>query len=174
MRFIFLCFLVVPIVEMLVLLKVGSFIGAFYTVALVLMTAVIGVSLLKRQGLSAFVRANQKMQAGQMPVAEMGEGLMLAVAGALLLTPGFVTDGIGFMLLTPSVRQFLAAKWVNAMILKSQKQAGSGSFYGQTSDSQKEYNTTSTTFDQPKAFVTSDDADIVDGDFREIDETKEK
>ncbi|MFT7184933.1 MAG: UPF0716 protein FxsA [Pseudohongiellaceae bacterium] len=168
MRFIFLCFLVVPIVEMLVLLKVGAYIGAFYTVALVLMTAVIGVTLLKRQGLSAFVRANQKMQAGQMPVAEMGEGLMLAVAGALLLTPGFVTDGIGFMLLTPSVRRYLAAKWMDSMMRKSQVNAASGTFYSQT-----EHSATSNTFNEPKGSITSEDADIVDGDFREIDETKE-
>jgi len=169
MRFLFLCFLVVPIVEMLVLLKVGSFIGAFYTVVLVLMTAVIGVSLLKRQGLSAFMRANQKMQAGQMPVTEMGEGLMLAVAGALLLTPGFVTDGIGFLLLTPGVRGYLATKWLGLMMKKSQASQSSGAFYSQTN-----YNANANKFDDPKGFVSSDDTDIVDGDFREIDETKEK
>jgi len=154
---------------MLILLKVGSFIGAFYTVALVLMTAVIGVSLLKRQGLSAFVRANQKMQAGQMPVAEMGEGLMLAVAGALLLTPGFVTDGIGFLLLTPGVRGFLAAKWVSSMMRKSQLHGASGSFYSQTT-----YSATSNSFDDRKEFMTPKEADIVEGDFREIDDNKDK
>jgi UPF0716 protein FxsA len=169
MRFLFLCFLVVPIVEMLVLLKVGSFIGAFYTVALVLMTAVIGVSLLKRQGLSAFVRANEKMQTGQMPVAEMGEGLMLAVAGALLLTPGFVTDGIGFLLLTPSVRYYLAAKWIGSMVRKSQEGSVSGAFYTQSN-----YSATSNKSDGSNRFVTRGDSDIVDGEFHEIDKTKEK
>jgi len=154
---------------MLVLLKVGSFVGAFYTVLLVLMTAVIGVALLKRQGLSAFVRANQKMQAGQMPVVEMGEGLMLAVAGALLLTPGFVTDGIGFLLLTPGVRGYLATKWLGMMMKKSQTRQSSGSFYSQTT-----YNATSNAFNDPKGVVSGDDTEIVDGDFREIDETKEK
>jgi len=169
MRFIFLCFLVIPIVEMLVLLKVGSFIGTFYTVALVLMTAVIGVSLLRRQGLSAFLRANEKMQAGQMPVEEMGEGLMLAVAGALLLTPGFVTDGIGFLLLTPGVRRYLATKWLSSMVRKLQVNSTPGAFHSET-----KYNASSNTFDEPKGFVTKGDADIVDGDFQEIDETKEK
>ena len=154
---------------MLVLLKVGSFIGAFYTVALVLMTAVIGVSLLKRQGLSAFVRANQKMQTGQMPVAEMGEGLMLAVAGALLLTPGFVTDGIGFLLLTPGVRQYLAAKWLSEMMKRTQGGGASTAFYAETS-----YRTTSDSFDERKAFMTGEEVDIVDGDFSEIDDRKDK
>ena len=170
MRFLFLCFLIIPIVEMLVLLKVGSFIGAFYTVLLVLMTAVIGVSLLKRQGLSAFVRANQKMQAGQMPVAEMGEGLMLAVAGALLLTPGFVTDGIGFLLLTPGVRQYLAAKWLRTMMAKSQGKGGtSHTFYSETTSS-----TTSNDFDERRMFMVNKGAEIEDGDFREIDDHKDK
>lgn len=169
MRFIFLCFLVVPIIEMLVLLKVGAFIGAFYTVVLVLMTAVIGVSLLKRQGLSAFVRANQKMQSGQMPVAEMGEGLMLAVAGALLLTPGFVTDGIGFLLLTPMVRAYLAEKWLASMLRRSQVNTASSSFYGQ-----ENYSNSSRTFDERKRSVIKEERDIVEGDFREIDETPEK
>jgi len=165
MRFLFLCFLAVPIVEMLILLKVGSFIGAFYTVALVLMTAVIGVSLLKRQGLSAFVRANQKMQVGQMPVVEMGEGLMLAVAGALLLTPGFVTDGVGFLLLTPGVRSYLAAKWLDSMMRKAQVNGAAGPFYSQAT-----YSATSNSADVQKEFMTAKEADIVDGDFSEIDD----
>jgi len=150
---------------MLILLNVGSFIGAFYTVALVLMTAVIGVSLLKRQGLSAFMRANQKMQTGQMPVVEMGEGLMLAVAGALLLTPGFVTDGVGFLLLTPGVRGYLAAKWVGSMMRKSQAHGSAGPFYSQST-----YSATSSSADEPKEFMTTKEADIVDGDFSEIDD----
>jgi len=169
MRFLFLCFLIVPIVEMLVLLKVGSFIGAFYTITLVLMTAIIGVSLLKRQGLSAFLRANQKMQAGQMPVTEMGEGLMLAVAGALLLTPGFVTDGVGFLLLTPGVRNYLAKKWLGAMMRKSQVSGASGVFYSQATSSE-----TSKTFNERKAFMESKEGDVVDGDFQEIDNNKDK
>ena len=169
MRFLFLCFLLVPILEMLVLLKVGAFIGAFYTIVLVLMTAIMGVSLLKQQGLSAFIRANQKMQTGQVPVAEMGEGLMLAVAGALLLTPGFVTDIVGFLLLTPGIRGFLANKWVIMMMKKSQAHNGSASFYTQTTyRSDSNYNTV------PKDMRAINESDIVEGEFSEIDENQEK
>ena len=128
MRILFLCFLTVPIIEMLVLIEVGSFIGTFYTILLVLLTAVIGVSLLKRQGLSTFIKANQKMQTGQMPVTEMGEGLMLAVAGALLLTPGFVTDSVGFILLTPGLRNAIAKSFLQKMLKNSHQ----SSFYSQT------------------------------------------
>jgi len=160
MRLLFLCFLIVPIIEMLVLLKVGAFIGAFYTVLLVLMTAVIGVSLLKRQGLSTFIRANQKMQTGQMPVSEMGEGLMLAVAGALLLTPGFVTDGFGFLLLTPGVRSTIAKKWLSLMMKNSKSSGQAGAFYSQTN-----YRSSSESAD---TFRSADDVEIIEGEYREV------
>ena len=74
------------------------------TVFLVMLTAVIGIYLLRQQGLSTLTRGMQKMQQGELPAQEMAEGLLLAIAGALLLTPGFVTDGVGFILLTPVLR----------------------------------------------------------------------
>jgi len=117
MRILFLCFIVMPIVELVVLIEVGSVIGVLNTILAVLLTAVIGASLLRHQGLKTLFNANQKMREGQMPVSEMGEGLMLAVAGALLLTPGFVTDIVGFLLLTPGIRQ-LMLKSVTARLVK--------------------------------------------------------
>ena len=129
MRILFVCFLIIPIAEMWVLIEVGSFIGTLPTVALVVLTAVMGVSLLKKQGLSTFVKANQKMQAGQMPVTEMGEGLMLAVSGALLVTPGFVTDAIGFTLLTPGFRKMLAKTLLAKMIESGQAKVRSGQVF---------------------------------------------
>jgi UPF0716 protein FxsA len=161
MRILFLLFLVVPIVEMLVLIEVGSFIGAFYTVLLVLLTAIIGVSLLRKQGLSTFIRANEKMQAGQMPVAEMGEGLMLAIAGALLLTPGFVTDAIGFVLLTPGLRSSIAKVLFEKLLANSQ----STGVYSQTT-----YQSSHNYSDSREAGGSH--ADIVDGEFQEILDTK--
>jgi len=119
MRLLFLLFIVMPILEMVILIQVGSAIGAWYTVGLVLLTAVIGVNLLKRQGLSTLMRAQQKAQVGALPVSEIGEGLLLAVAGALLLTPGFVTDAIGFSLLMPGVRAVLAQKVAKRMMVSS-------------------------------------------------------
>ena len=141
MQILFICFLIIPIVEMWVLIEVGSFIGTLFTVGLVLLTAVIGVSLLKKQGLSTFIKANQRMQAGQMPVTEMGEGLMLAVAGALLVTPGFVTDSIGFMLLTPGIRKILAKSMLTKMMVSGQAQAYSAqAHYSNQGDGFKESN----------------------------------
>lgn len=120
MRILFVLFIVMPIIEMLILIKVGSLIGAWYTVGLVLLTAVIGVNLLKKQGLSTLMRAQQKAQYGALPVSEIGEGLLLAVAGALLLTPGFVTDAVGFALLSPMVRSELAKGLAKRMVVTGQ------------------------------------------------------
>ena len=104
-----LIFLVVPIVEIYLLIQLGGVIGALWTVLLVVLTAVIGVQLLKSQGMATLTRAQQKMHNGEMPAQELLEGLALVVAGAFLLTPGFVTDSLGFLLLLPPTRMVLIA-----------------------------------------------------------------
>lgn len=96
-----------PIVEIMVLLKVGGLIGVWPTVALVVLTAFIGINLLKQQGISTLMRAQQKMASGALPAKELVEGIFLAVGGALLLTPGFVTDAIGFCCLIPGIRHLI-------------------------------------------------------------------
>ena len=105
-----LIFFLTPIVEMYLLIEVGGYIGAWPTIALVMVTAVIGITLLRIQGLSTLTRGVGRLQGGEIPAREMVEGLLLAVAGALLLTPGFVTDGIGFILLTPPLRAAIAER----------------------------------------------------------------
>lgn len=107
MNYLFLLFVITPIVEMWVLIKVGGVIGALPTIGLVLLTAVIGLALLRQQGFATLLRARQKMAEGQVPAKEMVEGIFLAVGGALLLTPGFVTDAIGFFCLVPGLRHLL-------------------------------------------------------------------
>ena len=102
-----LVFFVTPIVEMYLLITVAGYIDAWPTIALVMLTAVIGVALLTRQGLATLTRGVSRMNAGEVPAQEMAEGILLAVAGALLLTPGFVTDAVGFVLLFPPSRQAL-------------------------------------------------------------------
>ena len=104
MRVLLILFIVIPIVEMWLLIEVGSHIGAFNTIGLVLLTAFIGVILLRRQGVSTLLRARQRLNQGQVPAREMVDGLFLGIAGALLLTPGFFTDAIGFICLVPGAR----------------------------------------------------------------------
>ena len=110
-------FLVVPIVEVYLLIQVGQVIGALWTVFLVVLTAVIGVRILKIQGLSILTRAQRKMQAGQAPAREMLEGIGLVLAGAFLLTPGFFTDTVGFLLLFPPTRNWLVSLIVSKLII---------------------------------------------------------
>jgi len=98
-------FIIIPLVELYVIIAVGEHIGAFWTVILVLLTAVIGVNLLRIQGMSTLMRAQRNMAQGAIPAMEMIEGIALAVAGVLLITPGFITDSIGFLLLIPASRQ---------------------------------------------------------------------
>ena len=115
----FLIFIILPIIEMTVLIKVGTAIGALSTIALVLLTAIIGAALLRQQGLATLLRANQRLNSGELPAREVAEGLILAVGGALLLTPGFVTDSFGLLCLLPFTRQWLAAQALKRMVVAS-------------------------------------------------------
>jgi len=110
-------FLVVPIAEIYLMIQVGQVIGAGWTVLLVVMTAVVGVWLLRIQGLSTLMRAQRKMQSGELPAREMLEGLGLVIAGALLLTPGFFTDTLGFFLLFPPSRIWLIGLIASRMVV---------------------------------------------------------
>jgi UPF0716 protein FxsA len=103
----FLLFLLVPMVEIYFLIKVGNAIGAISTIALVVFTALLGAMLLRFQGWMTLQRARASMEQGQLPASEMMEGVLLVFSGALLLTPGFVTDAIGFLLLVPPLRRAL-------------------------------------------------------------------
>jgi UPF0716 protein FxsA len=106
-------FMLVPVVEMWILIEVGGWIGALPTIALVVLTATLGLSLLKRQGLSTLMSARRKMDEGSIPASELVSGVMIAVGGALLLTPGFVTDAVGFALLIPQTRQWLLFRLID-------------------------------------------------------------
>lgn len=107
MRGLLLLFIIIPIAEMLLLFEVAEHIGAWSTLGLVVLTAVIGIQILKLQGLATFTRANQRMSSGELPAQEIIEGLFLAVGGAFLLTPGFITDTLGFMFLIGPIRRYL-------------------------------------------------------------------
>ncbi len=167
MPIVFLIFIVVPIIEMYILIKVGAVIGGLYTIGLVLLTALIGVSLLKKQGLSTFITAQQKMQTGQMPIKEIAEGLMLAVAGALLLTPGFVTDTVGFILLTPVLRQYIAKQVFQTWV----KNAQQASFTKTTFTSNSQFYSNQDPFKQNFS-DGNDKSGVIEGEFQDISDEK--
>lgn len=98
-------FFVVPLVEIYFLIKVGGIIGAWPTVAAVVATAVLGAWLVRLQGLGLWREVNRTLARGELPAEAMLEGMVVLVAGALLLTPGFVTDALGFACLVPPLRR---------------------------------------------------------------------
>lgn len=107
-QFVFLAFLIIPFVEIYLLLQIGGIVGVFPTIALVVLTAIIGAGLLRQQGLATWQRFQDNLAKGTLPAYEMVEGPILLVGGALLLTPGFFTDIIGFACLIPPMRKKIA------------------------------------------------------------------
>ena len=101
---ILLAFIAVPLIEIAVFIEIGGRIGLVSTLAVVVATALAGTYMLRLQGLSTLHRAQTAMNRGELPLREVFDGLCLLVAGALLLTPGFVTDAIGGSLFIPAVR----------------------------------------------------------------------
>ena len=112
-RILFLLFLTVPLVEIYFLIQVGQEIGAFSTVLLCILTADLGAILLRIQGILTLMNAREKLRQGEIPADNLLEGLILLIAGVLLLTPGFVTDVIGFLCLVPSLRSMLALRMLH-------------------------------------------------------------
>lgn len=137
MRFLALFFIIVPLTEMMVLFAVSDRIGGWTTLGLVVATAVIGLQILKQQGLSTLLRANQRLATGELPAQEILEGMLLAGAGALLLTPGFITDTIGFLLLTGVLRVTLARRLLRSGMVAAMGQGSSAEFRSWSSSSKR-------------------------------------
>lgn len=104
MALLVLLFLVVPVVEIYLIIQVGQEIGALNTVGLLLLISVVGAWLVKREGLGVWRRLNAQLAAGEVPGNEIVDGFLILLAGALLLTPGFVTDAVGLLALFPPTR----------------------------------------------------------------------
>ena len=116
MKYLLPSFIVLPILEMYVLIRVGGSLGAFNTVLLVLLTALIGIALLRVQGFRTLINARNKLGMAQLPAKEIITGIFLAIGGALLLTPGFITDFFGFLCLVPLTRRILLRVFLNNLV----------------------------------------------------------
>ena len=106
-----LAFIFVPVIEIALLIRIGGAIGAGTTILIVIFTAILGAYLVRQQGFATLNAVQSELNAGRVPAMQMAEGLALLIAGAVLLTPGFVTDAFGFALLTPPLRQAFI-KWI--------------------------------------------------------------
>ena len=116
-------FTVLPAMEIFLLFKIGGEIGGLNTLLVVLTTGIVGASLAKTQGLTVLFKIQNEMNTGKIPANQIIHGLMIFAGGLLLLTPGFLTDTIGFMLVAPGSRHFLMI-WIKAWL---SKMASSGS-----------------------------------------------
>ena len=110
--------LIVPISEIAVFVVIGGEIGALWTIGLVLFTAILGSILLRIEGIRTFVQIRNKLNAGQVPGEELAKGAMILIAGVLLLTPGFITDSIGFAFFVPLVRKLIWIFLAKRIIVK--------------------------------------------------------
>lgn len=114
----FLLFIVLPLLEIYVLITVGGAIGALTTIGLVILTAVVGSTLVRSQGLPLWRQINQQLQSGRLPAFALWHGVLLLVAGCLLLTPGFITDSLGLLLLIPTFRMYLLSTLIRWYLQK--------------------------------------------------------
>ena len=107
---IFLLFIFVPIIEIAIFISIGSNIGVLNTIAIILVTALVGIFLVRRQGMNLLFNAQKNMMQGIMPTEEIKGGIFLLISGLLLVTPGFFTDCIGFAMFLRPVQNFVALK----------------------------------------------------------------
>lgn len=117
-------FITVPIAEIAVFIEVGGRWGVWPTVGAIFATALIGTALIRHQGLAVLRQVQTEMDAGRFPARQVFDGLCLLIAGALLLTPGFITDAVGFVLLVPPARSAAAAAILSRLEIRV---AGAGS-----------------------------------------------
>lgn len=117
-KVLFLAFLLVPLLELYVLIQVGSEIGAINTIALCIFTAALGAFLLRLQGIETLNRVQARINEGEMPATDVVEGFILLISGVLLLTPGFVTDILGFLCLVPGLRTRIAISLLARLVVR--------------------------------------------------------
>jgi UPF0716 protein FxsA len=126
-KLLFILFITVPLFELYFLIKVGGLIGILPTITLCVFTAAVGAGLLRHQGLQTLARAQQKLELGEIPATDLIAGVILLVSGALLLTPGFLTDILGFLCLTPRIRLSMANGILNYLAKRGTRVDGNKS-----------------------------------------------
>lgn len=111
----FLAFFAVPLIEIMLFIEIGSRLGTWLTLSIVAGTALLGAALARHEGLKTWWRIQDKLSSGSMPDAELLDAVVILLAGVLLLTPGFFTDAVGFLLLYPGTRQ-VVKRWLQRQI----------------------------------------------------------
>lgn len=112
MPLLILLFIGLPLIELYVLIQVGSEIGALSTILLLILTAVVGIWIVRYQGFGVLMRVRDLLDRGEVPAIELLDGALILVAGLCLILPGFVTDSLGFLLLIPPLRRRLIERYI--------------------------------------------------------------
>ena len=134
-------FVVVPLIELWVILQVGQVLGVGWTIALLVLFSIVGAALLRHEGRRAWRAFRGALEEGRWPGDEVTQGALVIVGGTLLLTPGFFTDGVGFLLLIPISRAGLSR------LIRSRLTPGSVKFFGATKKRTSQSGTTSSSQD---------------------------
>ena len=137
----------VPIIEIAVFIEVGGRLGLWPTLATIILTAMAGTALLRQQGLATLQRVHESLEANRFPMAEVFDGLCLLVAGALLLTPGFVTDAAGLLLFVPALRVALRQAFGRYLVASGRLDAWT---------------------DKPGPFASGGGNTVIDGEYHEV------
>ena len=118
---IFLLFILIPIIEISIFITVGSNIGILNTIAIILLTALLGIFLVRRRGLNLLFNARQNMSEGMMPTDEIKGGIFLLISGLLLITPGFFTYCVGFAVFLKPVQDFITLRAKNYFVSRTRR-----------------------------------------------------
>jgi UPF0716 protein FxsA len=103
-------FVGIPLIELVLLIEIGQRIGTTYTIGIIIVTGVLGATLARQQGLSVIGQLQRETAEGRMPAVPLVDGVLVLIAAIVLLTPGLLTDAVGFALLVPAVRRWLRGK----------------------------------------------------------------
>src|SRR5210317_269045 len=133
-----LLFVFLPMVELYLLIMLGSRIGAMPTIGLIVLTGIIGATLARQQGLSVLMKIQREMAAGKPPTQKLVEGALIVVGGIVLLTPGIITDIFGFSLLIPPIRKAFCKALTQSFTKRVGKAAGFAHFSGGPSSFRKD------------------------------------
>ena len=148
----FLFFIVIPLIEVMLFITIGKYIGLWNTIIIIIITGIIGAILVKSQGITILNKALEEIKSNQIPIFSIFEGIAILIAGAFLLTPGFLTDILGCILLIPKTRNLIIS-YITTHLKKRTVYKEKSTYYPDEEDKKNK---------------------IFEGDYEEIDDNKKK
>ena len=163
----FIIFVLVPLIELMLLIEVGGIIGSAWTFIIIIATALIGTKLVKQQGISTWSNIQTEMASGQLPARSLFDGICILISGVLLITPGFITDTIGFLLVTPPFRAAMYAQIGSRIQVKTMGGFQQGQYSQQDSSFQSQQDSPFNS--QPEQNKQVDEPTTLDGEYTRKD-----